>query len=522
MTAVFQNLAACAVAGTVCSGVFWLLRHVTRRILGAEKQYLFWILILLLWVLPLRFALPVYVGESYTEKGTEDIYTAPSAAEIHLPSPSPGNSVPMGEEILPAKGKMPPPILPVLQCIWGLGIPVAAALQCIPYLRFRRLLKRTALPVGDLPSGKGRIPVYSCSAVDSPMVAGFFRPVLYLPDKMYTAEAFSCILRHELTHVARQDIPLKWFAAAVRCLHWWNPLAHLAVRQFSQECEISCDFRAAVGMDEEQRKTYMRLLLNLAEEKCRKRAFLTTGFSDSKQFMKRRLFMIQNGKKQKTITAILSSILLAGLSAGLIYGSGVLRDTVLPEKTDMSDEIPVVDTAQNEETYTEYEEDLESLKQELESHREDYEAMKEEADDAVWVYDDTVSVNVPYIIRSDREINLGYGFYSLKWKNENVFHNGVDFKGEAGEEVLSASAGEITYMGYDYSYGNMIIVKSGDYEICYAHLSEFAPELAVGDTVEIDTVIGEIGQTGAVTGPHLHFEIRLDGQPIAPASIWVE
>ena len=71
-------------------------------------------------------------------------------------------------------------------------------------------------------------------------------------------------------------------------------------------------------------------------------------------------------------------------------------------------------------------------------------------------------------------------------------------------------------MGYDYSYGNWIVIKSGDYEICYAHLSAFDPELSEGDIVEIGTVIGKIGQTGAVTGPHLHFGLFINGVAVDP------
>ncbi|MBQ7923042.1 MAG: peptidoglycan DD-metalloendopeptidase family protein [Clostridia bacterium] len=564
MSVFFQNLAACAAVGSVCTGVFWLLRHGTRRILGADKQYRFWILLLLLWVLPLRFALPVSVEEECGETAAPDVVTVPFTGQVYLPAspvvePAPSD----GESVIIREDKTFP-IQSVLRCVWGIGIFAALAWQFIPYIRFRRLLKHTAVSVDSVVCGS-RIPVYRCRSVDSPMVVGVFRPALYLPDAVYTKEALYCILCHEMTHAKRRDIPLKWFAAAVRCVHWWNPLAHLAVRQFSEECEISCDFRASVGMSEEQRRVYMKLLLDLAEMQYRKQGLLTTGFSDSRQFMKRRLYMIQNGKKQKVLAAVLSSLLLAGLCAGLIYGSGVFRDTVLPEETDLPDEIPAVDSlpeetadiilpdSESKEPEETYAQDLEELKQELESIQEEYDELHEEAEEEYYIdgnneickeaeeesyigenneiYEEEYYISVsesigtdgvPLILKCDREINAEYGFAHLTGQENVHFHKGVDFQGDTGEAVFSASAGEVSYMGYDYSYGNMIIVKNGDYEICYAHLSKFTPGLAEGDVVEIGTVIGEIGQTGAVTGPHLHFEVRLNGQAIDPASVWVE
>ena len=512
MIGFFQNLTACAVVGSVCSGIFFLLRHSTRRIFGPGNQYRLWILLLVLWVLPLRFALPVPVEENTVPSGFSEIQAADAGNAI---VPQEGTAI----DIQPADAPEYPnpannfPILPILQGIWGVGILFFGALLCIPYLRFRRLLNKTAFFLG---SAAEKLPVYHTFAVDSPMVVGLFRPALYLPEGEYAPEDFACILRHELTHVKRGDIPLKWFAAAVRCLHWWNPLVHLAVRQFAEECEISCDFRSAVGMDEEQRKVYMKLLLDLAERKCRRGKLLTTGFSDSKAFLKRRLMMIQNGKKQKWLTTVLASLLLAGLSAGLIYAGGVIRDSVLPEETDTKAELPAVNSPLETEGDLDaaYAEDLEDLQETLEALQEEYQEMLQPEEET------EISDAIPVIVKPGWTVNLLFGWFNNY--GQEYFHKGVDFLGEEGESIPSASAGEITCREYHPSYGNMIIVKSGEYEILYAHLSQFTPGLAVGDSVEIGTVLGEIGQTGAVTGPHLHFEVRLDGQTIDPASVWVE
>ena len=566
MTGVFLNLTACAALGSLCGAVFYLLRPATRRILGPENQYRLWILLLILWVLPLRFTLPETVTETFAENIPGDIFAVSDTSGIirsedlyfDLPADT--------DRVEPARTDNTHPVLSdgvvlsVLRWIWAAGIPIAFLMQIVPYIRFRKVLKHTSLPLGYAVSDGMKIPVCRSFAVDSPMVAGIFRPVLYLPERDCSKEEYTCILRHEMTHAKRGDIPLKWFAAAVRCLHWWNPLVHLTVCRFAEECEISCDFRAAADMGENQRKVYMKLLLDLAEAKCRKREFLSTGFSDSRTFLKRRLMMIQNGKKQKIMTTVLSSLLLAGLSAGLIYAGGVFRDSLLPEETDAQENLPVVETLTEADTAetcavsgTSAAETLESLKEELTKLQQEIGEIQEEteaavgtdeeyeaiADDVVYqheefaeivddiVYQDSepvmheeMSVEIPAILKPDRDVNLPFGMSNNYGKE--YFHNGVDFEGEEGESIPSASAGEIVYMGYEYDYGNLIIVKSGAFEIFYAHLSGFNPSLQEGDIVEIGTILGEIGHTGATTGPHLHFEIRLNSQPIDPASLWAK
>ena len=92
-------------------------------------------------------------------------------------------------------------------------------------------------------------------------------------------------------------------------------------------------------------------------------------------------------------------------------------------------------------------------------------------------------------------------------------HKGVDYAARTGTPVKSAGDGEVSFAGTQGGYGQMLIIKHGEhYETVYAHLSDFKDGLESGDTVKQGEVIGYVGQTGLATGPHLHYEFRVDGE----------
>ena len=94
-------------------------------------------------------------------------------------------------------------------------------------------------------------------------------------------------------------------------------------------------------------------------------------------------------------------------------------------------------------------------------------------------------------------------------------HDGVDIAAPSGAPVRAAECGVVTVRGVQGGYGNMICVQHSDrFETCYAHLSGFA--VNGGQTVRRGQVIGYVGCTGHCTGPHLHFETRVDGRAQNP------
>jgi murein DD-endopeptidase MepM/ murein hydrolase activator NlpD len=96
-------------------------------------------------------------------------------------------------------------------------------------------------------------------------------------------------------------------------------------------------------------------------------------------------------------------------------------------------------------------------------------------------------------------------------------HTGIDLAAAHGTPVFAAAAGTVRYVGRDAHYGNYIVVEHANHlQTWYGHLSAFAKGLRKGSVVQQSQRIGAVGRTGAATGPHLHFEVRKNGQPVDP------
>jgi len=113
------------------------------------------------------------------------------------------------------------------------------------------------------------------------------------------------------------------------------------------------------------------------------------------------------------------------------------------------------------------------------------------------------------------KINSPYSYRTDPITGEVRHHNGVDLKAKYGDPVYSASGGKVTFTGVSGGYGNLIIIANGNaYTTYYGHLSKIYAK--TGQKVRRGVLIGRVGATGRVTGPHLHFEIRKGNKPLDP------
>jgi len=96
-----------------------------------------------------------------------------------------------------------------------------------------------------------------------------------------------------------------------------------------------------------------------------------------------------------------------------------------------------------------------------------------------------------------------------------AMHTGLDFRGDTGDPVHATAAGTVVSAGWSGGYGRMVEIDHGNgLSTRYGHLSQI--DVKVGDDVRIGQVVGRMGSTGRSTGPHLHYETRIDGDPVDP------
>lgn len=127
------------------------------------------------------------------------------------------------------------------------------------------------------------------------------------------------------------------------------------------------------------------------------------------------------------------------------------------------------------------------------------------------------------------KVNSGYGWRIDPISGKRDHHYGIDYHGKTGDPIYAARAGRVVHSanfvgevakGINGDYGLMVeIDHGGGYRTRYGHMSAFA--VSAGVSVEAGQRIGSVGNTGRSTAPHLHFEVRKDGQPINPAEVGI-
>jgi len=123
------------------------------------------------------------------------------------------------------------------------------------------------------------------------------------------------------------------------------------------------------------------------------------------------------------------------------------------------------------------------------------------------------------ILNTDRVLRLPVDNLSIT-QYFSVLHPGIDFDGVTGDNIYSIMKGVVKDVSYSrFAYGNAVLIEhENNIESLYAHLSKIF--VVKGQTIDTFTILGEMGATGRATGDHLHFELRQNGFPVNPASIF--
>ncbi|MGL4240307.1 MAG: M23 family metallopeptidase, partial [Beijerinckiaceae bacterium] len=113
------------------------------------------------------------------------------------------------------------------------------------------------------------------------------------------------------------------------------------------------------------------------------------------------------------------------------------------------------------------------------------------------------------------DITSSFGTRSDPFTRSMAMHTGIDFRAPTGSPVRATASGKVVEAGWAGGYGNMVEIDHGNgLTSRYAHLS--AITVTAGDTVAKGSTVGRVGSTGRSTGPHLHYETRIDGDPADP------
>ncbi len=127
-----------------------------------------------------------------------------------------------------------------------------------------------------------------------------------------------------------------------------------------------------------------------------------------------------------------------------------------------------------------------------------------------------IMAHTPAIRPTEGWISSGFGYRKSPFTGKREFHKGVDIANRKGTPILAPAEGTVSFVGKKGSFGNLIVIDHG-YGIItrYAHIEKITCKR--GDIVQRGDVIAQMGNSGRSTGPHLHYEVRLNGVPVNPS-----
>lgn len=122
----------------------------------------------------------------------------------------------------------------------------------------------------------------------------------------------------------------------------------------------------------------------------------------------------------------------------------------------------------------------------------------------------------PSIWPVDGKLESGFGGRRNPFGGSSYeFHSGQDIEAAWGAPVIAGARGKVTFVGWQNGYGQLVVIDhGGGLTTRYGHLSSIVAEQ--GQTVERGELVGKVGSTGRSTGPHLHYEVRINDEPVNP------
>ncbi|KYZ75250.1 hypothetical protein AXX12_13905 [Anaerosporomusa subterranea] len=129
-------------------------------------------------------------------------------------------------------------------------------------------------------------------------------------------------------------------------------------------------------------------------------------------------------------------------------------------------------------------------------------------------------INTPALWPASGAITSGFGWRNPPVEDGTELHQGVDIAVETGTPVVATANGVVTKSGWTGGYGNLVQIDHGNgMETLYGHNSQLA--VSVGQKVKKGQVIAYVGSTGVSTGPHIHYEVRVNGTAVNPMRFMV-
>lgn len=338
----FLSVLEISLAASLIILLLVLLSPLLNKRYAAKWKYWIWIVLALRLLLPFGrtepeapvvIDIPRQMIMSLMSRGTvESVPTLGSQVEV---SNLPEDETELSTKMQTKRMSFDITLLDFAVVVWLLGGLAMLSVHGFSYVHFKKQVVQNGVSVEDGSvlcllqqlteelQIRRKIVIMEYSHAASPMIIGFIRPILIMPDETYSREELYFILKHELLHLKRRDIYFKLLLLAVNALHWFNPVVWLMREEATMDMELSCDESVVRGMNFEVRKAYTKTLLSALYRQCERRIILSTQFYGGKHVMKKRFKNILVGTRKKNGLSLVVCAVVLTLALGNLVGCSI-------------------------------------------------------------------------------------------------------------------------------------------------------------------------------------------------------
>jgi len=324
MSFMISTLFQITVMSSVMISIILLLKKMIGKHLNPMVLGLLWLVVLVRLIFPITFASPISVYDIFPQQISEQMSSQDTATYD-------GNMAPLNTE----QGKTLTEKMALLFdniylqstliSIWALGVVIVLTVHIRRIFLLNRKIKlckevQKHVLVDVLENYKRRlgltckIRILACDAVKTPATCGLLKPCILMPSVFIQSENCiqnNVIILHELCHIMRADILLKYVWLFAKALYWFNPLVWAANKQSNETIELCCDQKALKIIGDKKRLDYGQTLLDIARKtKANKLTAVTSSLCEGKFALKGRILRIVSPQKS-SIHAVLLSIFIA-------------------------------------------------------------------------------------------------------------------------------------------------------------------------------------------------------------------
>ena len=374
ITNLFLNVIAISLSTSLMIVFLLIFAPLLNKRYAIKWKYLIWVVIAVRLIIPFHIGIPLpqmvinVPAEITVPIGADlegDAPITPSTEEkpVEIPPENVINA-PLQTAQNPSQKPFTLTLLDITAYLWLTGCLLFLSVHIFSFLHYKRQIAKKGLVVQESYvlqqvckiskklQMKPNIRILRYQDAESPMVIGFLKPELILPDCDYSQEELFFILKHELIHIKRHDIYFKLLFVMANAVHWFNPFIYMMQREAVVDMELSCDERVIQNTSYAVRKAYTETLFSTFSRQHKKGTFLTTQFYGGKTIMKKRFQNILTKAPKKNGFFVCTLTICVTFMLGMLIGCSAINEDSpeAPIQTDLPTTTPGIDDTPDTQT----------------------------------------------------------------------------------------------------------------------------------------------------------------------------